>query len=111
MKSHVNWNLIRILIIISGSLFGLLGLFFGFILVLKGATGKFEVLGEGKGISIFVTALSPGLFFVLASVIVNSISIIVQKKSLGLPSHRELKARGGVDYYKVKAGNGRSQSR
>ena len=105
MKYNVNWNLIRILIIISGSLFGLLGLTFGFILVLKGAAGKFEILGEGKGLSFFLTALSPGIFFVLVAGIVNAISINVQKKSLGLPDHKQLQARGGVDYYRLENTN------
>lgn len=50
----------------------------------------------------FMTALSPGIFFVLIAGIVNAISINVQKKSLGLPGHKELKARGGVDYYKLE---------
>ncbi len=102
MKYNVNWNLIRILIIVSGMMFGLLGLTFGFILVLRGAAGKFEILGEGKGMSFFMTALSPGIFFALVGGVVTAISINVQKKSLGLPSHKELKARGGVDYYKLE---------
>lgn len=102
MKYNVNWNLIRILIIMSGLLFGLLGLTFGFILVLKGASGKFEILGEGKGVSFFLTALSPGIFFVFIAGIVNAISINVQKNCLGLPDHKQIQARGGVDYYKYE---------
>ena len=101
MSYNMNWTRIRILIIISGSFIGALGLILGFILMLKGAMGKFEILGEAKGIKVFVTSVSPGVFLAFMGSIVNIVALRIQKACLGLPNEKQIKARGGSEYYKI----------
>ena len=103
MNYKVSWEKIRIRILNLGTLMGVLGLILGFILILRGATGKFEVLGKSKGISIFVTSVSPGIFLALIGGVVNIFAFYIQIKSLGMPKAEEIKKRGGVEYYKQEA--------
>ena len=62
MSDDVNWQRIRILILIMGTIMGVLGLVLGFFLIRSGATGEFTALGEGVGMKVFITSVSPGTF-------------------------------------------------
>lgn len=99
----MNWTRIRIAIIISGSCVGALGLVLGFLLMRQGAVGDFKILGETKGIKLFITSVSPGIFLALVGGAVNVVAFLLQKECLGLPNEKQLKARGGSDYYKAIA--------
>ncbi len=100
MNYEVNWEKIRIRILYLGTATGILGLVLGFILMLIGATGKFEILGESKGIKIFITSVSPGIFLAAVGGIVNIVALRLQAGSIGTPTPKQLVARGGVEYYK-----------
>jgi hypothetical protein len=105
MNYNVNWNLIRVLMILCGTILGVLGLVLGFLLIQQGATGKFEVLGEAKGFKIFLTSVSPGVFIALVGGSLAGLAFKMQKHCLGLPDSKQLKARGGPEYYKLLNNN------
>lgn len=102
MKYDVNWELIRLVVLICGTLMGLVGIICGYLLIQAGATGHFEILGEGKGVKIFLTSVSPGIFIAAIGCVVTMQAFRLQKSCLGMPTKEQLKARGGVEYYKLE---------
>ena len=107
MDYKVNWNTIRILILLCGTILGALAFILGFLLIKQGAVGEFEILGEGKGVKFFVTSVSPGIFIVLVGGLLVGLAFRIQKQCLGLPDSKQLKARGGAIYYQITDRNGK----
>lgn len=105
MKFIMNWTLIRIVMIVSGTSIGALGLVLGYLLIRQGAMGEFKIFGEAKGIKVFITSVSPGVFLAIVAGIVNAIALWIQKECLGMPREGQLKERGGAEYYKVTSPN------
>ncbi|MCK4820378.1 hypothetical protein KA005_31730 [bacterium] len=109
MNYEVNWKKIRIRILYLGTAMGILGLVLGFILMWVGATGKFEILGEGKGVKIFITSVSPGIFLAIVGGIVNIVALRLQAGNIGMPTPKHIKARGGAEYYRQETSHNAQQ--